>query len=538
MPSTEYESAAFPWDPSNQTATQIYPRPDAETPAWAFHRVHYYDGVNSVSSRIPIQPRGGSFPWNFVIIQAPAAANATLGASSWVLGWAIADATAAGYGDLVVTPSAAYSNELFWVRAYDQEGNYQDFKWTASTVAGYDATNKMGFVFLNYTLGVDPATYPTSGVSSNFSSPIKTFNWAFGATNTTTTYPNAILVIAGSPIPAFAQSSSYGMPFAPGYGPMAIVAASGASVSIDCTSAGTLMAFDVGTNATDVFVQGFSMINVPAASTNFRHIAAPNGNLGNHRFFAHNISFPNIQVGSSPTANAGPIQFDATAVGVNRLYIGIKGITQTNMAGGANVFSILNTYTCQYVVAFLCSATNSNGNNPGGVMIKASTSDWSVTASKVVLGTQGESAFALFAQWNGTQSKNGEIDHCILDNSQNGYGGWAPEVNMSYSASVPAAEQTFGPVYATRCSILGAVDVDTPAGNGPVYLRNCAIELGTRTQPVYINRAAGTVPSNVTNSGTECQAASGVFNSPSAGDYSFATAYAAYQYERGAVILS
>src|SRR6185312_13058280 len=190
LPSTHWMPAKVPFDPSNQVATQIYPRPDAETNDYAFHRNHYYDGVTQFVQRIPIIARGGVAPYNYVLMQAPVNSNARIGAVGWDITWTTpAQALAAGYGDLLIAATGSYTNAPFWVRVYGQDCAYIDFLFTASTTSSYDPVAKRGFIFLDPVNGVDPSSY---SIVPTISSPMKTLNWAFGATGGTVTYPNAI----------------------------------------------------------------------------------------------------------------------------------------------------------------------------------------------------------------------------------------------------------------------------------------------------------------------------------------------------------
>jgi hypothetical protein len=256
-----------------------------------------------------------------------------------------------------------------------------------------------------------------------------------------------------------------------------------------------------------------------------------------HRFTADNISAPNAYGGTDPTDNASMFEFDDPS-GVNnpavRHYIALKGCSESNRQNlGSNNFALFDMYKNQYVCVDLCTVTN---NNAGYFAFqKAYIRDSTLRCGHFTTGPSGGGQPSMFCQWNGMTSGNMEVCYNIIDSSASS-GAIMLQVNFSFSAAVPGAAQAFGVTAFYRNSYVNAfLDVNAPAAptaNGPVSSTNDAIQYGSASQPIYIDRASGTVPSNVTNSGTDCQASSGVFNA----DYTFTSTYAAFAGLRGVYI--
>lgn len=551
-PTTE---AGFPWAQGGgiQTAFSIYPRPDTETNGYARHRVWYYDGTTQFKNIIPIIARGGAFPYNFEIISAPPNAGASMGAASWDTSWRTPlDAIMAGYGDLWVEPTGACTpaDGPLWVRAYGQDGLFTDFIFTGTTIAGYyfdSATpaDSYGFVFLDPVNGTDPTAYPSAtGTTNNISTPIKTMNWAYGSTAGDVTYPNAILVGRSGNIPAAAPDATYGIHVTVNASPMAFIAFPGETVTETLGTAGTRCAWTIDSAADDVFFQGFAMTGGPEASNSFSQFFS---STLHYRFTAHDIYLPYAFAGRFPTSNGncGPFDFeDPTSESpVVRQYIALKGIRENNSRFYVNntySFSILTAYKTQYLCVDLCASLNFGAS---GMIIKASNSDVTVRGCMMTNAPTGSYGIDFFDQWNAAPSNNREI--CF--NTVFAIGGDAEVVQINGSESAispnnpfPAGSQIYGLTYSFRNSYVNfpfdVNDPNTPVANGPVISFADAIQYGSATQAIYITRAAGTLPSNVINNGTECQASSGIFNDPGAGDYTFTSAYSQYNGTRGAII--
>jgi len=269
--SGHYTTGPFPFATTPQAQLQIHPRPDSERSAYSLYSLAYYNPATKIGMpyQRPVCLRGGSPPHVFVLMAGPP--GMIMKAGNWQPGWEIADAIAAGYGDVYWVPDRVGTWKV-WVRAFDQEStgsapSFIDITWTVSTIAGYDATNQLGYVFLDPVHGVDPPSYPTSGVIDTYSAPIQSLEWAFGPNHATSvTYPNAVLVILSGTVPAFAQDRFYGLNFNAGFGPTALLGWPGASPAptLDLTNAGVNRGFDINNNTHDFALGMLSMANGPS----------------------------------------------------------------------------------------------------------------------------------------------------------------------------------------------------------------------------------------------------------------------------------
>ena len=519
-PAGHWVAAKFPFTTSNQTATQIYPRPDTETNAYAFHRHIFYDGATSFQTRIPIIARGGSYPFVDQIIQAPAAAGASLPATYWQANWTIAQALAAGYGDLLLNPTGTFSAGTFQIRRWGQDGNYIDFIFTSSTLAGYDATNGFGFVFLDPVNGVDPGSYPVSGVSNNVGSPIKTLPWAFGATQGATTYPNAFLVCRTGTVPLFAPDSTYGIKPTPNKGPIGAINFPGETVNFDITNSGSRMAFDMPTGSDQLF-QGTGFTGTPTnQATDYSYFFAVAGQVQT-RLVLQNISIPNIWCGTGPVGSGASILTlddpNSSASTPLHTYVAMKGCSETNRnkgsgGGGTNSTSIITGYKSQYVCVELCTATGATCNY--GFRPKLINMDWTIQAFE----TDGTVNFLC-----GSSDFNGGSVLVSSQNIEYRYG----TISTTSTNSTPtfyfdqAAQSNLGSHYAYRLTINGCAGAYPPGSPGPLEFQNNAVQFGSHPQAILSNTGSGWVggalPSGITNDGTSngtstCQASSGVLD--------------------------
>ncbi len=506
LPSTNYIAAKIPWmNTEGQINAQIHPRPDAEiVNPYAWHKTHYYDGVNTLTQRIPIQPRGGCPPYNFVIMAAPAAANARMGTSQWAPGWTIWQAIYGGYGDLLVSPTGSYTDATFWVRAYSQDGTYLDFIWTASTTSSTNA-----FIFLDPLNGVDTNT-------GAYGAPIKTLLQAFGAANGDTTYPNANLILFGTAnIPLYAQDAVYGISPVVNATPLNIIGFDGQNVTLDQTNAGSSRGFNIQTSDDDLYWGGFTMINGPygTGTTNYSPIAS--GAL-HSRMFLQNISCPNIFQGSDPTDNASFLAMGDPTSGYPtcRNYIWMKGCSETNrpLQSGGNGFGMFDWYKVQYGGASLCSVT---GNGSGyAYFIKGGCLDITVQHS-LSENVSGQYAMASFCQTNNVLPWPQNFEFCfntiVSNQSLASYGTTAAAIsNLAY---FPCGQHWW-----YRNSIIGGAVVDAPSvsamENGPFEYDNNAIQFGAFAAGVITSNSPSLpLPSNVTNNGALAQDSTGVFDS-------------------------
>jgi hypothetical protein len=529
-PSGHWEAAVVPFGNAYLNTVLISPRPDTETSSWAQHRWHFYDGSHPVTTRIPLIMRGGSYPWVWQIISAPAAAGASLGALIWQPNWTIAQALAADYGMLLCNPTGTYSAGAFQIRGNSQDGTYVDIEFTASTIAGYNATAGEGIIFLDPVNGTDPGSYPASGTINTYTTPIKTLAWAFGAAKTDVTYPNAHLkIFSTGTVDTFAQDATFGIAPYVGYSPMAISSVS-TTANIDAgesggaTLSGTNMAFDLQNASPDLFFDNIECTGGNQASANWRYFSAANGQYLARPTF-NNLSFPNTWAGTAPTDNACPIELDnPSAPNTNsHTYVGVRGCSSTNAPSTANNNAVFETFSAQYGCVELCTATNTRA---PAFALKASVRDFTVQACWADSGSY-TGVSSLF--WAGgypegspvLPTNNIEIRHCY---AMGGGRCWPITLNLSADAN----SQTH---WVYRCTVSGAMGIYYNSANGPFDYTDCAIQYQSGDGPFMINSGSGytevaiaSLPAGVSYSGSQAAiGTSGILNS----DGTFTTAYAA-----------
>ena len=516
-PAGHWVPAVVPFTSANQAAVQIYPRPDTETNTYARHRWAYYDGTNPVEYRIPVGVRGGSYPYVFTLLSGPP--GMSIPAPYYQPGWTFAQALAAGYGDIVWTPSAALgSPATVQVQVTDQAGASIIVEWTVST-----SSSTSQFVFLDPVNGVDTN-------SGTIGSPIKTLAKAFGSSQGAVTFPNAILYLRSGTAATYVQGTG-AILITSGASPMAMVGFPGESATIDMSNSPTgssTAGFLDSSSANDIFLQNLTITGGPSGTSNFRQFSFLNLN---DRYTAHNISFPNVFAGTSTSDNASTFYWnDPTGTGSTtvRNYIYLKGVSETNRANsGSNSFGIMDVYKSQYGLVEFCSCTGNSGGY--AFFLKASTPDWTRRCNTSVITSTGGYAFATFAQYNDVLTQNIEDCYNIVDASA-----------VSRSQSITQNEDVFTPgqgqTWCYRNTLLNPAVVSVPTTYGPFNFDKNAIQYYSTPGAVLVTLSGGgwtaTLPSNVTNTGTECQASTGVFNS----DYTLTSAYSSYDGQRGAGI--
>jgi hypothetical protein len=113
-----------------------HPRPDGETETWERHRKAYYDGINSVQYRIPVEIQGGAAPFYYELLDGPA---------GMAIGQVYGDAE---YGIVTWTPAGNVTNDPVQVKITDQDLNVVIADWTITTSS---STND--FIFVNASTG-------------------------------------------------------------------------------------------------------------------------------------------------------------------------------------------------------------------------------------------------------------------------------------------------------------------------------------------------------------------------------------------------
>lgn len=150
-----------------------HPRPDGETETWERHRKAYYDGVNSVQYRVPVEIQGGAAPFYFELLDGP---------SGMAIGQQYGDAN---YGIVTWTPSGNVTNDPVQVRITDQDLNVVVADWTVTT-----SSSTADFIF------VDSAAADNSG-SGAIGSPLKNTRGWYKDNQADTTFSGRIVYYRG-----------------------------------------------------------------------------------------------------------------------------------------------------------------------------------------------------------------------------------------------------------------------------------------------------------------------------------------------------
>ncbi|MFK7991300.1 MAG: hypothetical protein AB8I08_35115, partial [Sandaracinaceae bacterium] len=136
----------------------LYPRPDAETSADAYHRRAH----PSVPYRVRVGVQGGEWPFLYELVEGPAGAAfiaAELARETDAATGQVLHSTPAGYGVIDWTPTPGTHD--FRVRVTDQDGATVEFTWQV-------VTDESAFVFIDADEGDDGAT-------GAFDDPLRTF---------------------------------------------------------------------------------------------------------------------------------------------------------------------------------------------------------------------------------------------------------------------------------------------------------------------------------------------------------------------------
>jgi len=498
--------AAGHWQVGGLPTTVIYPRPDSETASYAAHHWAYYDGSNPVEYRIPIIVQGMALPYVFELISGPP--GMSIPQPYWIPGYSAEQMLALGYGDVVWTPTAALSAPAtVVVRVYGQNCDYVDVTWTVNT-----SSSVSQFIFLDAVNGND-----STGTGS-ITAPWQTLAKVYSAAGTpTSTYPGAILYLRAGTYFPFGQSISGAN------NPVSVLGFPGEAVLMslaNCPGA----AWNTYTDASDFFFYNFGFTDVPTTPpVNFHYFACNNAI---DRITAYNIDFGPQYVGTDPRENA--TCFYCSAPGAMRSYIALKGLSTDYVPGlpsGStsiwNVAPLHQFYQCQFVVTEFCTAQNMGWRGPG---IKASNSYTDVRFCRYAQSSEATySAFNLLNQTDLFPNSYQQLAYNIIDASQS---------TSTSSLSVNNQRGQSGALFSFRNSYLGPIAFPDPSADeqGPYSFSNDAIEWITGSTPLQ------PTPTSATNTGTQCQAASGVFSDPANGDYSFTSTYASYTGTRGAQV--
>lgn len=417
-------------------------------------------------------------------------------------------------------------------------GTYQMSADSTGTVTNPEAvTGAPNFMFLSPT-GSD------SNVCS-YDSPCATLEHIYGPTNTSgpnKTYPAAILYLMGGTYATYNENSASisGILLSGHNNPISIMGMPGQTATLsltDCISAASVPCSTVFSNyddASDEFIQNLAFTGTPATQPTYGFTYFFDGYV-NDRMTYDDISAPNVYAGPDPSGdNASLISYSCAGGSVPRKYIVLRGLYETNRSStnSTNSYGVSDIF-CSFDGVTEFSTETGDADDEEDFFLKSSVSNWDERYNVSV--PSGAVAMAVGDQYDSPgYSSDIEIMYNVMDGSGSSRGAGALWLNNSGTESGSQA----GPEWVERNTIdataqnvagEGAIFVGNPtAVSGPFVSKDNAIEYASGDYPVY----GATLPSNITDTGTECEATSGVFNS----SYQLISPYTAYAGECGATI--
>lgn len=285
---------------------------------------------------------------------------------------------------------------------------------------------------------------------------------------------------------------------------------------IDIANSNAQFSFGWSSYAEDIFLQGLTLVGVANANNQlaYRHFWP---GVITYRFVAHNLSFPNVFVGQNADNNSTCIYWsDAGLVNQYSQYIMIKGNSETNRSPvTGQSYGIICTYGTSCSIAEFNSMTN--GYADQNLFLKASSYNWTIRANAVQMTAQRGAIFSTGNQPNSDgPSGNNEVCYNLFINNDLAGQPYTTRANWQAYNNVDASEWWY------RNTVLGVMTayLASTAGNGPFTFENNAVQYGTTyTSGLYYYQSGSGVwintaplPNGITNTGTECQAASGVLD--------------------------
>ena len=262
---------------SNFSLEAIYPRPDAETASFAYHRKTH----SQLNYRVPVGVRGGSVPYRFELIQAPE--DMTIGQEMNrtvdIETGKIIHAPGETYGIINWEDAEATGTHTVQVRVTDQLGETIDLTWEVEC-------DDDAFVFLNSTSGNDAN-------AGTFEAPLQTFHAGlWRGSDADNTYAGKIAIFTGTfDIYAAEPNTSPALSAAK---PLSYIGVGGCTFN---TSQGH---FRTSGNITDLTEMGIDFTGSRTDLSNNRIHNFTNRLL---RHTQSECSFDNITPGTNPTDN-------------------------------------------------------------------------------------------------------------------------------------------------------------------------------------------------------------------------------------------
>ncbi len=417
-------------------------------------------------------------------------------------------------------------------------GTYQMSADATGTVTTPEAvTGAPNFVFLSPT-GSD------TNVCS-YDSPCATLEHIYGPTNTggpNKTYPAAILYLMGGTYATYNEDSNgiSGILLSGSNNPITIMGIPGQTVTlslVDCISSASVPCSTVFSNwddASDEFIQNLAFTGIPATQPTNGFTYFFEG-YNNDRMTYDDISAPDVYAGPDPAGdNASLITYTCPGGTTPRKYLVIRGVSESNRSStnSTNSYGVQDIFCTFYGVDEFSTETG-DANDEDDFYLKSSTSDWDIRYNMSV--SAGSISDGVGGQYD-APGYTSDIE--IMYNVWDGSGAVRSAGALVENWADTASGSQVGPVWVERNTIDataqnvtggGAITIASPTTvSGPFVSRDNAIEYASGSYPVY----GATLPANVTNTGTECQATSGVFNS----SYQLISPYTAYAGECGATI--
>jgi len=290
----------------------VLPRPDAETSARAFHRNAHV----GLPYELPIVVQGGSWPFVYELVEAPAGAS---------LGRAYGDPH---YGILRWTPDAS-GTFSFTVRVRDQDGGSVQFNWSGTVSAAWVR-------FVDAVNGSD-----ASG-NGSLALPWRTLAHAY-----TQVQDGGALCLRTGQYQAPAESMNIAVSGGTGAGRVgSLFGWPGESATIDCSTQNA--AHFAWYNSSDTYVAHLNFRNGPSNQSNPRYFGSLNVN---HRCYQYRLSFDSAALG---TASGGGDDNNSClflgAGGAVREYVAQVFCTFRRLPFTNNGFSAIDTYQTRYLV--------------------------------------------------------------------------------------------------------------------------------------------------------------------------------------------
>ncbi len=473
----------------------------------ARHLWAYYDGTNSIPMILPMEMIGLAYPIVWRITEAPA--GTTIGMT-----YSASGDSYAGYGDLVWYPQASIPGGAdFIVTGTGQDSTAKELAWTTAT-----SQSTSQFVFAS----------PTGNDSNagTYAAPLADLQGIWGAAAGATTFPGASAYLFAGTYSAYIPTSGGDIALTEAKNPLNLMGIPGQSVTIDITNSGANACFGQSDSSpTDFFFQNLTFTGSATANTTaYRHIWFGNGGA---RYVFHNLSFPNVFAGLNSANNSTCVYFSDAGytAGIWTQNIVFKGCSETNRTDPASgqSYGLACMYGTQYGVAEFCSTSGGVGET--NLYLKASNQNWSRRYNSLAVS----SGYAISSgdQINNEGiSGNDEICYNLLASAGSVQITRLNENDQSSSVGLTVQY---------RNTAVGAHSVGTHTGNGPFNYISEVVQWGTNTGPIYYY-VSGVgysdtlpLPSQITNTNTECQASSGVVD----GSYNLTGSYASFAGTRG-----